>query len=200
MICCGHEHGYIRETGKGNEKPLHCDELPGAVFAVVRENAPPSGAPKEPRLLDRVREVLRFKHYSLRTEEAYIGWIRRYVVFHGKQHPESLGTEEVRAFLTDLAVNGKVAAPTQNQALSALLFLYQEVLKREIGWLDEVERAQRPAKMPVVCTPEEVQAVLKEVQGATPRLMAQLLYGSGLRLMECSRLRARKSFAHVLVA
>jgi integron integrase len=145
----------------------------------------------KPRLFDRVREVMRFKHYSVRTEEAYLGWIRRFILFHGKRHPNELGTEDVRAFLTALAVRGKVAAPTQNQALSALLFLYQQVLKKEIGWLDDVERAQRPAKLPVVCTLEEIRAILEQVQGGTARLMAHLLYGSGLRLMECVRLRVK---------
>ena len=145
----------------------------------------------KPRLFDQVREVMRFKHYSIRTEEAYLGWIRRFILFHGKRHPEALGTEEVRAFLTALAVKGKVAAPTQNQALSALLFLYGQVLKKEIGWLADVERAQRPPKLPVVCAPEEVRAILRAVRGGTPRLMAHLLYGSGLRLMECVRLRVK---------
>lgn len=144
-----------------------------------------------PRLFDRVREVMRFHHYSIRTEEAYLGWMRRFILFHGKRHPEELGTEAVREFLTDLAVEGKVAAATQNQALSALLFLYQQVLKKEIGWLSDVERAQRPAKLPVVCTPEEVRVILRAVRGGTPRLMAHLLYGSGLRLMECVRLRVK---------
>jgi len=180
-------------TEKRNRNNRHRSiPVPHAVFEVVREqHAEPRAHQAEPRLLDRVREVIRFRHYSLRTEEAYLGWIRRFVRFHGNRHPETLGTEEVRSFLTDLAVNGKVAAPTQNQALSALLFLYQQVLKKEVGWLDDVERAQRPAKMPVVCTAEEVQAVLKEVKGATTRLMAHLLYGSGLRLMECLRLRIK---------
>ena len=145
--------------------------VPAAVFAIVREDGPAfqssaSTSSPPPKLLDRVRQVLRFKHYSLRTEEAYTGWIRRYVLFHGKRHPDSLGTEEVRAFLTDLAVKGRVKGATQNQALSALLFLYQAVLKREIGWLDDVERAPRPAKVPVVCTPEScVRQVLQKHHG-----------------------------------
>ncbi len=106
--------------------------VPHAVFEVVRgQYAEPDAHQEEPRLLDRVREVIRFRHYSLRTEEAYLGWIRRFVRFHGNRHPEGLGTDDVRSFLTDLAVNGRVAAPTQNQALSALLFLYQQVLKKD---------------------------------------------------------------------
>lgn len=175
-----------QENGNGKEPE------PSALFAVVREAGPVSERPGAgPKLLDQVREVMRFRHYSLRTEEAYTGWIRRFILFHGKRHPASLGTEEVRAFLTDLALKGKVAAPTQNQALSALLFLYQQVLRREIGWMDDVPRAQRPTKMPVVCTPEEVRSLLNAIKGGTARLMAQLLYGSGLRLMECVRLRVK---------
>lgn len=157
----------------------------------IAEPAPPlrQTGPLKPRLFEEVRNVMLFKHYSIRTEEAYLGWMRRFIIFHGKRHPETLGAEEVRSFLTALAVERKVAAPTQNQALSALLFLYQQVLKKEIGWLGDVERAQRPTKLPVVCTPEEAQAVLHEVRGGMTRLMAHLLYGSGLRLMECVRLR-----------
>ena len=160
---------------------------------MVREEAAGGKVPdrRQPRLLDLVREVMRFRHYSLRTEEAYVGWIRRYILFHGKRHPSAMGTEEVRAFLTDLAVNGKVAAATQNQALSALLFLYQRVLEQEIGWLEDVPRAHQPTKMPVVCTREEVNGLLRAIRGAMPRLMAQLLYGSGLRVMECVRLRVK---------
>ncbi len=162
-----------------------------ASAAVGREASHGDGPSARPKLFDQVRAVMRFRHYSIRTEEAYLGWIRRFILFHGKRHPSSLGTEEVRAFLTELAVNGKVAAPTQNQALSALLFLYQQVLEQEIGWLDDVPRAQRPSKMPVVCTPEEVRSLLAAMKGGTPRLMAKLLYGSGLRLMECVRLRVK---------
>jgi hypothetical protein len=164
--------------------------------AAPRRAIPPmqseSSSPRtKPRLFDQVREVMRFKHYSIRTEEAYLGWIRRNILFFGKRYPETLGTEEVRAVLTALAVKGKVAAPTQNQTLSALLFLYGQVLKKQIGRLADVERAQRPPKLPVVCAPEEVSAILRAVRGGPTRLMAHLLYGSGLRLM------ARKSFAHV---
>jgi site-specific recombinase XerD len=145
---------------------------------------------KPKKLLDQVRDVMRFKHYSLRTERAYSDWIARFIRFHGKRHPAEMGTEEVTHFLTHLAREGNVAAATQNQALSALLFLYKDVLKKEIGWLDGVERAKRPARLPVVLTRDEVRKVFAHLHG-TPRLMASLLYGSGLRLM------ARKSFAHV---
>src|SRR5256712_10060212 len=154
----------------------------------VRE-AGPVGAPK-PRLLDRVRETVRARHYSRRTEKAYVHWIRRYIFFHGTRHPAEMGAAEVTSFLTSLAVRDKVAASTQNQALSALLFLYREVLGVELPWLDDVVRAKRPQRLPVVLTRDEVRAVVRSLQGI-PRLMASLLYGSGLRLLECCRLRVQ---------
>jgi integron integrase len=142
------------------------------------------------KLLDRVREAIRFKHYSLRTEQAYVDWIKRFILFHRKRHPEAMGAEEVRAFLTDLAANQNVAASTQNQAFSALLFLYRDVLRQDLPWIDNIERAKRPAKVPVVLTPEEARALIAKLHG-TSRLMAQLLYGCGLRVMECVRLRVK---------
>ena len=145
---------------------------------------------RKPKLLDEIREVLRRKHYSLRTEEAYVDWVKRFILFHGKRHPRELAEPEVAAFLTHLAVARGVAGATQNQALAALLFLYKEVLARPLEWVDGVERAQKPRRLPVVLSKEEVRAVL----GAMPaeyRLMAELLYGSGLRLMECLRLRVK---------
>jgi integron integrase len=151
--------------------------------------AGPAGAPK-PRLLDRVREAIRTRHYSRRTEKAYVHWIKRYIFFHGKRHPAELGAPEVTAFLTSLAVHDQVAASTQNQALSALLFLYREVLGVELPWLDDVVRAKRPLHLPVVLTRDEVRAVLQRLDGV-PRLMALLLYGAGLRLLECCRLRVK---------
>jgi len=154
----------------------------------VRETSP-AHAPK-PRPLDQVREAVRARHYSRRTEKAYIHWIKRYIFFHGKRHPAELGASEVTAFLTSLAVHDKVAASTQNQALSALLFLYREVLSVELPWLDDVIRAKRPQHLPVVLTRDEVRAVLQRLDGA-PRLMALLLYGAGLRLLECCRLRVK---------
>ena len=129
----------------------------------VRE-AGPGGAPK-PRLLDRVRETVRARHYSRRTEKAYVHWIRRYIFFHGKRHPAEMGAAEVTSFLTSLAVRDKVAASTQNQALSALLFLYREVLGVELPWLDDVVRAKRPQHLPVVLTRDEVRAVLQRLDG-----------------------------------
>ena len=147
----------------------------------------PAEAPK-PRLLDRVREAIRARHYSRRTEKAYVDWIRRYIFFHHKRHPMEMGADEVTAFLTSLAVQGKVAASTQNQALSALLFLYREVLGIQLPWLDGLVRAKSPQRLPVVLTREEVRTVLGQLDGV-PRLMAVLLYGAGLRLLECCRLR-----------
>ena len=147
-------------------------------------------SPDKPKLLDQVRREIRLKHYSIRTEESYVQWIKRYILFHGKRHPKEMGEAEIRDFLTHLAVEGKVAASTQNQALSALLFFYQEVLRQKIGWVEDVVRAKRPQKIPVVFTKEEAMAILKQMTG-TNRLMANLLYGCGLRLMECVRLRVK---------
>ena len=126
----------------------------------------------------------------MRTEQTYCDWIRQFILFHDKRHPEEMGPAEVRDFLTHLAVARKVAASTQNQALSALLFLYREVLKRQLPWIDDVERVKRPPKLPVVFTPEEARAVIEQLEGAA-RTMTLLLYGSGLRLMECVRLRVK---------
>ncbi len=150
------------------------------------EAGPPE--PTKPRLLDRVRAAARLRHYSRRTEAAYVAWIRRFIFFHGKRHPAELGAAEVTQFLSSLAVDGRVAASPQNQALGALLFLYRDVLELDLPWLDGVVRAKRPERLPVVLTREEVAAVLRPLTGV-PRLMASLLYGSGLRLLECCRLR-----------
>jgi len=142
------------------------------------------------KLLDRVRDVIRLKHYSIRTEQAYTDWIKRYILFHDKRHPTDMGVPEIEAFLTYLAVERNVAASTQNQALSALLFLYRDVLKLEIDANIDAVRAKRPKRLPVVLTREEARQVIDQLSG-THRLMAQLLYGSGLRLMECVRLRVK---------
>src|SRR2546423_13149844 len=152
---------------------------------------PRQPSPGKPKLLEQVRQLLRARRYSLRTEEAYVGWIRRYILFHSKRHPAELGEPEISAFLSDLAVKGSVAPSTQNQALSALLFLYKEVLGRELRFIGGVARAKRPPKIPVVLSPEEVHRVLAKLNGQY-RLMAELLYGSGLRLVECLRLRIKK--------
>ena len=153
---------------------------------------PLSDAPLDgkPKLLDQVRQLLRLRHYSLRTEEAYVAWIRRYILFHGKRHPCELEEGDVSAFLSNLAIEGNVAASTQNQALSALLFLYKEVLQRELAFIGGVVRVKRPPKLPVVLAPQEVRAILAQLSGQY-RLMAELLYGSGLRLLECLRLRIK---------
>ena len=147
-------------------------------------------AARPPRLLDRVREANRLRHGSRSTEKSYIAWIRRYIVFHGKRHPAEMGAAEVAQFLSSLAVDGKVAASTQNQALSALLFLYRHVLHQDLPWLEDVVRARRPKHLPVVLTRDEVRAVISKLAG-TARLMATLLYGSGLRVLECARLRVQ---------
>lgn len=146
--------------------------------------------PPPPKLLDQVRDRLRVKHYSIRTETQYLQWIKRFILFHDKRHPREMGAVEVEAFLTHLAVAGRVAAATQNQALSALLFLYREVLNIDLPWLDKVVRAKQPQRLPVVLTRQEVTAILDRMTGVHG-LMARLLYGTGMRLMECVRLRVK---------
>ena len=155
---------------------------------LAREAGPPT--PPKPRLLDRVRAAVRARHGSRRTEEAYVAWIRRYVFFHSKRHPAEMGAPEITRFLTALAVEGRVAASTQTQALSALLFLYRHVLELDLPWLEGVVRAKRPQRLPIVLTREEIRAVLQQLEGA-PRLMAGLLYGAGLRVLECCQLRVQ---------
>ncbi len=147
-------------------------------------------SPDAPRLLDQLRTAIRTRHYSRRTEEAYTRWVVRFVRFHGLRHPRELGQEEIRAYLSHLAVRGRVAASTQNQALAALLFLYRHVLGVDLPPVDAVVRAKRPTRLPVVLTRAEVTRVLAEMSG-TPRLVAGLLYGSGLRLLEALRLRVK---------
>src|SRR5688572_1713605 len=142
------------------------------------------------KLLDQVREVLRVKHYALRTEEVYVLWIKRYIFFHQKRHPREMGAPEVQAFLSDLAVNQKVSASTQNQALNALVFLYHEVLHQPLEWMDQLVRAKRSRPLPVVMTRDEAHRLLAAMSG-THQLLAKLLYGTGLRLMECLRLRVK---------
>ena len=143
---------------------------------------------QRPKLLDQVRRAIRTRHYSIRTEDAYVGWIRRFIFFHGRKHPSAMGAEEVNAFLSDLAVNGRVSASTQGQALSAILFLYREVLNDELPWLGEIVRARKRKNVPVVLDRSEVARILGEL-GGTPRLVIALLYGTGMRLMEALRLR-----------
>src|ERR1700730_13749278 len=148
---------------------------------------PPAGSP---RLLDRVRHAIRARHYSLRTEEAYVAWIKRFIFFHNKRHPMEMGEPEINVFLTSLAVDGPVSASTQTQALSALLFLYRHVLAKPLPDLHTVIRAKRPGRLPTVLARAEVRAVIARMHG-TPKLIATLLYGSGMRLLEALRLRVK---------
>ncbi len=142
------------------------------------------------KLLDQVRDVMRLKHYSIRTEESYVDWIKRYILFHKKRHPREMGGAQVEAFLTHLAVEGNVAASTQNQALSALLFLYREVLHQDLDVPIESVRAKKPKRLPTVLTRAEARKIIESMSGVY-QLMTKLLYGSGLRLMECVRLRVK---------
>ncbi len=142
------------------------------------------------KLLDRVRQAIRAKHYSRRTEKAYTGWIRRFIIFNNKRHPSDMGKNEIRRYLSYLAVKSKVSASTQNQALSAILFLYREVLQMDMDWIDGIVRAKRPVRVPVVLSKNEVRAVLAHLKGRD-WLLASLMYGAGLRLMECLRLRIK---------
>ncbi len=146
--------------------------------------------PGEPRFLDQVANACRVKHLAYRTEQAYVGWVKRFILFHNKRHPSEMGANEVRAFLTQLAVNRRVAASTQNQALNAIVFMYREVLQRDPGEFGEFQKAKRPKRLPTVLTRDEVQRVLAHRDG-TYGLMARLLYGTGMRLMECVRLRIK---------
>jgi integrase len=142
------------------------------------------------KLLDQVRDAIRLKHYSIRTEESYVTWIKRYILFHNKRHPNEMASAEIEEFLTYLAVDQKVAASTQNQALSALLFLYRDVLKTPLDLPIDAIRAKKPKRLPTVLTKEETLTVIEHLSG-TQRFMAKLLYGGGLRLMECLRLSVK---------
>jgi integron integrase len=144
----------------------------------------------QPPLLEQVRAAIRLRHYSIRTEEAYLRTIRRFILYHRKRHPREMGVDEIRQYLSHLATDENVAAATQNVALAALLFLYREVLSVELPLIEGVERARRPRRIPVVLTADEVKRVLAHMAG-THHLMASLLYGAGLRLMECVRLRVK---------
>jgi integron integrase len=146
------------------------------------------GGPQAPRLMDRTRDALRSRHYSRATEKAYVMWAERFIRFHKMRHPAEMGEAEINAFLTHLAVEEHVSSSTQNQALAGLLFLYRHVLEREVGDLGGVIRARKPSRVPVVMTRDEVRAVLDAMDGEA-RLMASLMYGTGMRLMECLQLR-----------
>jgi integron integrase len=157
---------------------------------LARDRRPPRPRRREPRLLDQVREQLRLRHRSLATERAYVGWVKRFILFHRKRHPSEMGKEEIEAFLTALAVDERVAASTQNQALGAILFLYRFVLRKDVGNLSGLVRVRRPARLPVVLTPEEMGTVLDCLHGDS-LAVALLLWGAGLRLLEALRLRVQ---------
>jgi len=165
------------------------DEVRQAVarLQAMTEYSPASDSP--PRLMTQVRDAIRLRHYSPRTEHAYASWIRRFIVFHGKRHPRELGEREVAAFLSHLAATDR-SASTQNQALSAILFLYEVVLGERLAWMNDIVRAQRPARLPVVLSREEVTALLSQLRGQV-WLMASLMYGARLRLLECAELRVK---------
>ena len=148
------------------------------------------GSSAKPKLLDKVRQAIRLRHYSYRTEKAYVHWIKRFIFYHNKRHPEEMGEAEIGRFLSALATDLHVSASTQNQALNALLFLYREILKKEIGYVNGVVRAKRPHRLPVVLTRQEVRSILGYLDGSD-WLMVMLLYGAGLRLMECLQLRIK---------
>ncbi|HET7527445.1 MAG TPA: integron integrase [Burkholderiaceae bacterium] len=168
---------------------------PAAAVLATRASGTPTSVstddnPPPQTLLARLRHALRVRHYSIRTEQAYVDWVRRFVLFHGKRHPRDLGAAEVQAFLTHLAVDRSVASPTQNQAKSAILFLYREVMGFQLPWLDDIVGARLPRRLPVVLTPSEVRALLGHLSG-TMGLLASLLYGTGMRLLEALRLRIK---------
>lgn len=155
----------------------------------------------KPRLFDEVRSVARMRHLSLRTEQSYIGWIKRFIFFHNKRHPRDMAEAEIRQFISHLAVDGGITASTQTVALSALLFLYRDVLKQKLPYVSDIERARKPKRLPTVFTREETRRIFANLEG-TQWLIAGLLYGSGLRLMECLRLRVKDvdlSYGQIIV-
>lgn len=164
-------------------------KAPNQAAQGAAQSFPPPSGPK-PRLLEQVRQAIRTRHYSYRTEKAYVHWIKRFIFFHNKRHPLEMAEPEIARFLSNLATESRVSASTQNQAFNALLFLYHEVLNKKIGLVDGVVRAKRPNRLPVVLTKDEVKKVMDHMSGV-PRLMAFLFYGAGLRLMECCRLRVK---------
>jgi integron integrase len=184
---------FVPGSSAAESTPVDFLRPPTAAELSGRDNlsaGPSEAAPPGPRLLDRVRQTLRRRHYSARTEKAYVGWIRRYIFFQGKRHPREMGTAEVTAFLSSLATRANVSASTQNQAFSALLFLYRDVLEQPLTGLESSVRAKRPMRLPVVLSRVEVAAILRKLR-AEPWLMASLMYGAGLRLLECARLRVK---------
>jgi len=185
--------GDILLTGCRKFNPAGMLSLPGILIVganqtfswrLHRQTPQQSALPLRPRLLDQVRDTIRRKHYSLRTERSYIHWIKRFIFFHGKRHPAEMGASQVTAFLNHLAMEGRVAAATQNQALAALPFLYKEVLEIKLPWLEGLTRAKRPQRLPTVLTQAEAKTLLTTLEG-TKWLMVTLLYGAGMRLNEC---------------
>src|SRR3972149_1105894 len=176
------ENGKVRNLTDSSLKVISRTEQPAAKAS--------TSDPPKPRLLDQVRQAIRTRHYSHHTEEAYVGWIRRFVFFHNKRHPREMGEVEIGQFLSSLATKAKVSSSTQNQAFNALIFLYREILGKKIDMVEGVVRAKRSMRLPVVLTRDEVKSVMSFLHGAN-WLMAMLLYGSGLRLMECLRLRVK---------
>jgi len=168
--------------------PSHDSSRTGAGTGAIPALSVP--AAQKPKLLEQVRHAIRIRHLSPQTEQAYVGWIKRFIFFHNKRHPIEMAEVEIGQFLSSLATHSRVSASTQNQALNALLFLYNKVLGKKIGLIQGVVRANRPRRLPAVLTKDEVKRLVECVQG-TPRLMAMLLYGAGLRLMECCRLRVK---------
>jgi integrase len=168
--------------------PQHSAIDRGGTLRIVPVTSPT--ATQKPKLLDQVRQAIRTRHYSYMTEKAYVGWIKRFIFFHNKRHPAEMGEAEIAQFLSALAQEKHVSASTQNQALNALLFLYHEVLGKEIGYINGVVRAKRPIRLPVVLTRQEVRSILGCLDGSD-WIMVMLLYGAGLRLMECLRLRVK---------
>ncbi|AVO48858.1 integron integrase [Melaminivora suipulveris] len=161
------------------------------VHSSVTSGAPPVPPTQPPKLLDRMRDHLRTRHYSIRTEQAYLDWARRFILYHNKRHPQEMGAPEVEAFLSHLAVDRQVSASTQNQAKAAILYLYKQTLAINLPWLDEVVQAKRPQRLPVVLTPGEVRELLMHMDNGTMGLITRLLYGTGMRLMEALRLRVK---------
>ena len=177
-----------QEASGGCARFVYLDVVPRAGELAIAD--PPRAVYQKPKLLPTVRRAIRARHFSHRTEESYVNWIRRFILFHGKKHPLLMGPDEVREYLTHLAVARKVAASTQNQALCALIFLYKQVLGRELGFVTDIVRAQTPKRLPIVLSRDEVKAILAELAGVG-RTAVSLIYGSGLRLMECLELRVK---------
>jgi integron integrase len=183
-------HGTAHPDLDANATQTRMAQMSATASGVVKRE-PEGSSAASPKLLARLREALRVRHYSIRTEQAYVEWTRRFIHFHGLRHPASLGASEVQAFLTYLAVDRSVASPTQNQAKSALLFLYREVLGVQLPWLDDIVGAKLARRLPVVLTPSEVRSLLAELSGGTMGLLGSLLYGTGMRLLEGLRLRVK---------